>query len=191
MLPIVQRNHCVPGNANADVVLLIDTSDSMSGDKLGQAVAAASQFVELLHLPYDQAAVVGFNSQPAVHAGLTGDREVLLAALRSLTSGRGTQIDRALLAAASELQSRRRKARNRPIVILLSDGAHSGPSSDVVIAADRVRSAGAVIYTIGLGADVDQELLRAISGAGRYYFAPRPSDLAAIYAEIAVAIPCP
>ena len=42
------------------------------------------------------------------------------------------------------------------------------------------------MYTIGLGADVDEATLRTIAGDDeRYYFAPDSGDLARIYGEIA------
>ncbi len=191
MLPLVERNHCVPGSTHVDTVLLIDTSDSMAGTKLEQAKSAAISFLQYLDLPQDQAAVIGFDSRQVLAQGLTGDREKLAAAVRSLSPGRGTHIDRALLAAVQEFLSVRRRPRNRPVVVLLSDGAHNGYRSDVIAAAASVRSVGATIYAIGLGPDADEELLRGVSGNDNYYFAPGPSDLEAIYREIAVALPCP
>ncbi|MFN2115150.1 MAG: VWA domain-containing protein, partial [Anaerolineae bacterium] len=52
--------------------------------------------------------------------------------------------------------------------------------------------AGVTLVTIGLGSDVDDELLESIATEPRYYFkAPNAEDLVAIYREIAVVIPCP
>ena len=90
-LPVTYRNSCLPGVAHADVVLLIDTSDSMTGAKLDQAKVAAKDFVRQLELPDDQAAVIGFNSGFQLAAPLTGQTSTLLAAIDRLASGRGTE----------------------------------------------------------------------------------------------------
>jgi hypothetical protein len=49
-----------------------------------------------------------------------------------------------------------------------------------------------VIYTIGLGAEVEVEALSAIASRPEgYYPAPEAEALAGIYGQIAVALPCP
>ncbi len=190
-LPIAYRNRCIPGVAHADVVLAVDTSGSMAGAKLAKAKAAASLFAGQLDLPRDQAAVIGFNSAPHVATGLTGNLETIRAAIDGLASSPGTRIDAALRAAGSELAfSPTRNARNRGVIILLSDGAHNGPAAEVFAAAQEVAPLASAIYAIGLGSDVDANLLRTVAGPGRYYFAPDEEALADVYRTIAVRIPC-
>jgi Mg-chelatase subunit ChlD len=187
---VAYRNACLPGLAHADVVLLIDTSDSMAGEKLAQAKAAAEEFVGLLDLPNDQAAVAGFNATVQLASPLTGSRPGLVAALGRLTSARGTQIDRALRAAVNELRSARHRRDNRAVVVLLSDGYHNGDPRAVVAVADEARAAGMTVFAIGLGQEYDGGLLRAIAGPYRFYDAPDGAALAAIYRQIAGIIPC-
>ena len=68
----------------------------------------------------------------------------------------------------------------------------SGTSPEAVIAAgEALRSAGTAVYAVGLGRDVDAELLaRLASGPSRLILAPRAEDLARIYAELARDLPC-
>lgn len=187
-LPLLSS--CLPSKSHADVVLLIDTSDSMAGAKLDQARAAALAFVERLDLPRDQAAVVGFNSEARLASRLTGDRAALEAAIHGLGHSRGTQIDKALLAGLNELLGARHRPGNRPVIVLLSDGAHNGPLEDVHRAADEARGIGALLYAVGLGADADRALLERVAGPERTYFALDGEALTAIYREIAATIPC-
>ena len=189
-LPIVYRDACVPGYRHADVVLLIDTSDSMAGEKLAKAKLAAVDFVGLLQLPEDQAAVIGFDSGYHIAAPLTGSRGQLETAIARLSSGSGTQIDRALRAAVGELRSSRHLPASRPVIVLLSDGRHNGDPRDVLAAAEEARGARMVVYAIGLGADADANLLRQAAGPERYYAAPDADALAEIYRAIAGIIPC-
>jgi Mg-chelatase subunit ChlD len=189
-LPVLYKSACVPGFAHADVALLIDTSDSMTGPKLDQARAAAKDFIGRLALPQDQAAVIGFNSAYQVVSPLSGSKSGLTAAIDRLSGGHGTAIDRALRAAVNELRGSRHRAGNRQVIILLSDGRHNGDPADVRAAAAEARAGRVVIYTIGLGTDADAQLLTDIAGAGRYYPAPDAGTLTSIYRAIATVIPC-
>ena len=59
-------------------------------------------------------------------------------------------------------------------------------------AASAAQAAGVTVFTIGLGTDLDLEaLLQMASTPAYFYRAPDGEDLRAIYAAIAVAIPCP
>ena len=78
------------------------------------------------------------------------------------------------------------------MLILLTDGVQTGTPGEELRAAAEVQDAGVRVYTIGLGADVDEATLRTIAGADeRYYFAPDSGDLARIYGEIARDLMCP
>ncbi|MCE7938165.1 MAG: VWA domain-containing protein, partial [Chloroflexi bacterium CFX6] len=58
-------------------------------------------------------------------------------------------------------------------------------------AAERARAAGVTVFTIGLGADVDGDLLAGLAGdPSRYAYAPDAAALGAIYRRVAEGIPC-
>lgn len=195
-LPILYRTQCP--TQRTDVVLAIDTSSSMQdldgtgATLLAGAKHAARAFIELLALPMDQAAIVSFNEHGALAQPLTGDRPTLLARIDGLSSAQGTRIDRGLALALAELTSRRRKADNLPVVILLTDGRPQGGSEAATVAiAKQLRDAGIVVYTIGLGADVDSGFMANLAGTPeRYRFAPTPQQLSEIYRAIALSLPC-
>lgn len=187
-LPLVAK--CLSSVQHSDIVLLIDTSDSMTGPKLEQAKRAAQTFVNLLALPNDQAAVIGFNTTARVASRLSGDHDTLEDAIAGLANSPGTRIDTALAAGIGELLSGRHKPQNRSVIVLLSDGAHNGDPADVVARAGEARRMGIGVYAIGLGADADRALLERIAGAGRTFYASDGAALEAIYREVAAAIPC-
>lgn len=196
VLPILFRTQCP--QQRTDVVLAIDTSSSMQAlDATGATLLAGAQqaaraFVGLLALPADQAAVVSFNAAAAVVQPLTGDGRQIAASIDRLTSAPGTRIDRGLAAALAELGSPRRKPGNLPVVILLTDGRpQGGTEADTVAVARALRDSGAIVYTIGLGPDVDGSFLIGLAGAvDRYLHAPTPQQLAEIYRRIALSLPC-
>ena len=185
-----------------DVVLVLDGSLSMlepadlgsAQTKLDAAREAARSFLDALRLDQgDQAAIVAFNAQPALLTGLTADRSALDSALASITSAPQTCIVCGMDTGASELASTRRRPANAPVLILLTDGrSNPQPVTEAVARAAEAKAAGIRIYTIGLGADLDEAALREMaSGPSLYFQAPTAQELAGIYREIAVDIPCP
>ncbi len=195
-LPVLFRTQCP--QQRTDVVLAIDTSSSMQeldatgATLLAGAKAAAKVFVGVLALPADQAAIVSFNANAALVQPLTGDGARLVARIDGLASAPGTRIDRGLATALAELSSPRRRPDNLPVVILLTDGRpQGGTEADTAAIAQQLRDAGNLVYTIGLGPDVDGGFLIGLAGAPeRYLHAPTPQQLAEIYRRIALSLPC-
>ncbi len=64
--------------------------------------------------------------------------------------------------------------------------------SEAVARAAQTKERGIVVFTIGLGDDLDFEALaRMASRPDYYHFAPNADALEEIYRTIAVTIPCP
>jgi len=197
-LPFAIRQQCIRPERPVDVVLVLDTSVSMSepaapgapATKLDAARAAASAFVDLLRLPADQAAIVTFSDAARRLIGLSGDRAALDRAFDGLAPTPGTRIDLGLVEARRVLADGHRPGA-APVVVLLSDGFQTGDAAPVRAAATALKATGAVVFTIGLGDAVDQGLLReAASSADRTYASPAAADLAAIYARISERLAC-
>ncbi len=196
-LPVTLRQACKPGELRTDVTLVLDASNSMlqqtgGASKLDAAKNAAIAFVKQLRAG-DQAAIIAFNSQAAIVAGLSEDLGMIDAAIRDIRTSPGTRIDRALAAARTEMTGDRRRAQNNPVVVLLTDGLPSENSAAATIEQGRLlRAAGITVFAIGLGADVDAGLLTDVAGSpARYFEAPNQDDLTSIYSDIAGALPCP
>lgn len=218
-LPYVVRSPACRLDATyADVVLVLDRSTSMlraiepsALTKNDAAIRAARDFVRLLDLTpdaagrSDQVALVGFNDRAWTELPLTDDEAAADAALGRLaaTTAEGTRLDLAFGGGEAALNAPSRRAANRAVVIVLTDGLPNrvpfGPGSaypgsrrqeDAVLqAADAAKARGVRLYTIGLGgpADVNLSLLEACaSDPSMFHHAPRPEDLAAIYGRIAV-----
>jgi Mg-chelatase subunit ChlD len=193
-LPLTLREHCSPEYVRSDIALVIDTSSSMTGQKIEDARNGALSFVDLIDLApgRSQVAVVRFDREAEVVRELTNARALIEAAVRNLQVRSGTHIDKGLRTALAELQSLRHSDRNAPVLMLLTDGVQTGTPGEELRAAAEVRAAGVRVYTIGLGADVDDATLRSIAGdRERYFFAPDSGDLANIYGEIARDLMCP
>jgi hypothetical protein len=199
-LPLVLWEKCVPGMQRIDVALLIDTSSSMADltsggrPKIDAARAAATTFVDQLNLGAgDQASIVWFSDQAAVEQQLTSSRMLLASALGGLSLHRSTRIDLGIGAAREELTGVRHRDVNTPVMIVLTDGrANPVPAEVAVEQARLAKESGIVVFSIGIGNDLDDDALRAIASRPEYFYrAPDAELLAEIYHAIAVTIPCP
>jgi uncharacterized protein YegL len=182
-LPLALRERCDTEHKRADIALVIDTSSSMTGQKIVDARQAALLFVSMIDLApgRSQVAVVRYDREAEVVRELTTGRTAIEAAIRSLHVRSGTHIDKGLRAALAELQSLRHVEQNLPVIVLLTDGLQTGTPGEDLKAAAEVRDAGARLYAIGLGADVDEASLRTMAGDDeRYCYAPDSADLASI-----------
>ncbi|NUQ48834.1 MAG: VWA domain-containing protein, partial [Phycisphaerae bacterium] len=163
------------------MVVVIDRSGSMAGEKLDQAKAAAAAAVQLL-ATHDRVGVIAFDgsSEWVVPLGPCGDRRRILAALSTIGAGGGTVMYPALEAALAALQGVDTNIRH---VVVLTDG-QSAPG-DFEALARQYAEAGVTASTIAVGSDADQALLgriAAISG-GRMYVTASARPLPQIFAR--------
>jgi len=190
-LPAVHRGYCKPGRP-FDVALVLDTSSSMWGVNLNRTREAAREFLVYLEMPPSRAAVLAFHDRAVVVQSLTGDRAVAQAALDRLPQGEGTRIDLALAEATRLLTAGDRDPTRQPVVVLITDGQLDGGTEQAALdAGAAARLAGVAVYAIAFGADADPRLLERIAGSpDRFFNAPGPDDLLAIYVGIAGDLPC-
>ncbi|MEO8082305.1 MAG: VWA domain-containing protein [Ardenticatenales bacterium] len=198
-LPIAVRDGCLVARRPLDLALVVDASSSMRepsasgrGTKMDAARDAATALAARLDGATDRAAIIRFHHDAATLAPLTADRARLTAALAAITTDEGTRIDLGLDEARDALAGRRADA--VAVVVLLTDGLQANPPGNaaVIAAAQRLAAdADALIYTIGLGADIDAPLLRTVAGdADRFFPSPDDTELTAIFTAILDRLPC-
>ncbi|MBS7655207.1 VWA domain-containing protein [Candidatus Bathyarchaeota archaeon] len=174
-----------------DVVLILDRSGSMSGKKIVDAQEAAIAFLNFLD-EKDRAALVSYSHTISI-GDLTymssSNKEKLKNEIKSTKADGRTDIYNAMVAAIQILLRNPRE--EAPLVsILLTDGLHNWPTlrpdSDFIALAEEAKNHDIIIYTIGLGKDVNESLLKKIASitGGKYYFAASSSELKGIYEEI-------
>ncbi|XXX78726.1 VWA domain-containing protein [Sorangium sp. So ce134] len=164
--PVEQARERAP----LSIVIVLDTSGSMAGEKLEQAKRSAVQLLRDLR-DDDEIAFVRYSSdsellQPLARAGRV--RADLIARVQALESSGGTNIAPALaqgvLALADAGKGRVRR------VILASDGLDGTRARSEEVARE---SAGRGITTssLGIGLDFDEAYMGAVAQAGRGNFA--------------------
>jgi Mg-chelatase subunit ChlD len=181
---------CPAREQKADVVLVIDRSSSMrQDDKLADAKAAATAFVDEMDTALVQVGIVAFDDEVDDVLDLSTDKNALRQAIASITLDRGTNLVDSLEAGRRMVTGPSARSDATPVIVFMTDGNHSSFSPrisalDAVIAA--VRAAEIDTYAIGLGDDADDAVLRRIvSAPSNYYGDINGGQLADIYLQIA------
>lgn len=163
------------------MVLVIDKSGSMGGQKIELAKDAARAAVELLGVN-DKLGVLAFDGNFYWVSELqsAANRTRISDDISRIEASGGTSMAPAMEEAYQALSGIAAKLKH---VIILTDGI-SSPGDFVGIAAN-MQSARMTVTTVGVGTGCDQNLLEEIArvGQGRYYFTNDPSSVPQIFAK--------
>ena len=172
------------GARQLGVVLVIDTSRSMTGRPIRDAMAAARAFAGHRN-KQQQLGVVTFNGKPSVLLPLTSDPAAIDRALGATPAlGRNTHIFDAVGTAVGMLKARHISGGS---VIVLSDGSDTGSMLGSAAAIAQANAAGARVYAVGLrsGAFDASALKQLAAGShGLYSQADSSAALSRIYDQL-------
>jgi len=153
-----------------DIVFVLDTSGSMSGEKIDKAKAALKFGVESLS-PRDRFNIISFSGEEhlmkasLIDAGPAG-KQIGLRFIENLRAEGGTNINDSLVAAFKQFQSGDRPA----MVVFLTDGLPTvGPTdiSQIVKNAADANRAKVRLFSFGVGYDVNTNLLDKLAAENR------------------------
>src|SRR6266480_5576475 len=196
-----------------DVILAIDSSGSMVwNDPSSLRISSAQEYMRNL-IPPDRVASIDFDDNAAfTRANIGGPAHLLnyppngemmyvspQADLTTIDSSGSTNFGVAIKIANDEFVAHGDPTHAKNL-ILLTDGqntacvpsppcsSNSGGASDALAISESKRAAtlGITIYTIGLGADIDEPLMKTIAAntGGTYYHAVTANDIRWVYYEI-------
>ena len=173
-----------PDSGTSGVILLIDTSNSMKGQPIVEAMNASRAFLRnrTKELPV---AIVAFNPEQNELSGFTTDGAQLSEAVAQTPPlGEGTEIYDTLIQAADMAKG---QGLERATVVLLSDGTDIGSESGRADAIAALDEANVRVLSVGLSSpQYDPETLRALARrtGGGYVETATPAELAPIFAQI-------
>jgi Ca-activated chloride channel homolog len=155
--------------------LVMDVSGSMGDNgKIDSARTAATAFLDTLG-PRDSAAVISFSNEVKVVQGYTSDRAALKSAIASLQPGGDTSLYDAINQTA-QLQGA--LPQRRKVLLVLSDGADTRSKTPVDATIAATQQAGVVVFAIGLGEDVNRDILDQLAGlTGQAIYVSDPAQL--------------
>ena len=196
-----------------DLLLAVDVSGSMEQEDMRIGGSTVNRLVDVKSVvgefvaqrQGDRLGLILFGERAYLQTPLTFDTETLQTLLIEAQIGfagrRGTAVGDAIGLAIKRLQER---PENHRVVILLTDGASNSGELDPLQAAQLAKTANVKIYTIGIGADIQEtfglfgsrminpsadlnedELIGIAEATGGKYFRARdPQELSAIYSEL-------
>lgn len=176
----------VPKLTPLTVVVALDTSGSMK-KRLDDAKAAAKSFIGML-APGDQVHVIGF----AREVKMLSDRSGGAANARTAIDATAARGDTALYDALYTSVYVLNKIPGRKAIVLLSDGADDDGTGkplskhSVADALELARTVNVPIFTIGLGSELEKEVLNKVADdtGGLCLIAPQPAQLKALFDKI-------
>jgi Ca-activated chloride channel family protein len=158
-----------------NVILLLDTSLSMYGEKLAKAVEATDYFLHSLSTR-DQFDLILFNEEaaalsPAPLPASPENVERALAFIKNSSLGGGTDLRKALTTATALAAAF--PAGERSIVLISDVNPTLGARNlkQIVSALDKQSGVAPRIFAFGLGSDANGALLEALTEQGHGYFA--------------------
>jgi VWFA-related protein len=180
-----------------NVVMVLDTSGSVLGERLAALKTGARSVIEMLR-PNDRAAILTFSSRLDMPAALTGDRAALLRAVTELTAAGGT----ALRDGAYAGLVLRGADNTRTLMLLFSDGIDSSSILSESHLMAIARRSNAIVYAIGVQethrprrrgqvfqqvtAVTDDRFLAALASetGGRFFHAEQHRDIERTFARV-------
>jgi len=182
LLPVRMESERRRDQPSLALSLVIDRSGSMQGTPLVLAQSAALATARALG-PDDVLEVIIFDTQPerVVRMQSARNRVRIENELRRIRPGGGTAIFPALDAAHQDLTLTRAITRH---VILLTDGqGQPDEAPRLRVLTEAMAADGITVSTVGLGTNLDRELLESIAhrGRGRSYFTADASSLPQIF----------
>jgi Ca-activated chloride channel homolog len=127
--------------------IVLDTSNSMDGEKMSAARDALQRFFGDLLDPADEVFLYRFSSNPQLVEGWTTDRERLLSRLARIAPNGGTAMYDAVAEAVPLAKTGRHR---KKALLIISDGNDTNSGASVAEVKRQIRESEVMVYAIGI-----------------------------------------
>ena len=173
-----------------DIVLVLDTSGSMSGTPMEETKKAATNFVNTILEEDASIGIVTYEDSSERLSDFSVDKNHLTGIVAGISSGGGTNIESGLAEAKSMLDSSNAK---KKIIVLMSDGEpnEGKEGEDLIAYADEIKSSDILIYTLGFFENMGgskssaQYLMEHLASDGCHYEVASADDLVFFFEDMA------
>jgi Ca-activated chloride channel family protein len=174
-----------------NLVMLLDVSGSMEGDKIANLRQAAAQFVDQMGQD-DYITLITFSDSVVIfaeHVQVSQWRNQVTSTIESLQASGNTALYDAIDVAAAVID-RSTSSETANAIILLTDGLDTASIhtsfNDALL--DRVGAHNTTVFTIAYGSDADENLLyRLAIAANGNFFRGTEANIISIYDEMSAA----
>ena len=176
----LRASECTPRDRSpVDLVLVIDKSGSMKGEKMKLTKETAELVAKELGAT-DRLSIITYDSDVTCSMPLSkmdsSGKRLAREAIASIHPGSATNLSGGLMRGLEELNDVTDPAETTSVLLMTDGLANRGitDTSSLVSCVESIlaaRSAPCTVFTFGYGADHDAEMLRSISdgGGGQYY----------------------
>jgi len=164
---------------SVSIIVILDKSGSMAGDKIKYAKEATKAPVALLKdTDHFGLLTFNFNSTWVLHPQPLTDREAIIKAIDEIGVGGETNLYPAMKEAFTELQKETDQIKH---VIILSDGRTL--TDDFPGLTKQMADARITVSTVSVGQEADRELMAKIAslGGGKTFYAEDPAGVPQIF----------
>ena len=173
-----------------DIVLVLDTSGSMSGTPIEETKKAATKFVNTILEEDASIGIVTYEDSANQLSDFSIDKGHLTGKVENISDGGGTNIESGLAEAKSMLDSSNAK---KKIIVLMSDGEpnEGKEGEDLIAYADDIKSDDILIYTLGFFENMSgskssaQYLMEQLASDGCHYEVASADDLVFFFEDMA------
>lgn len=188
--PISENITTPQTSSERDIVLVLDTSGSMSGTPIEETRKASEEFVSTILKEDASIGVVTYEQSATRLSDFSQEETWLTETVTNIDSGGGTNIESGLSEAYSMLSNSDAK---KKIIVLMSDGEpNEGKQGDDLIEyANQIKDQGVLIYTLGFFENMDGEkgsaqyLMEKMASDGCHYEVASADDLVFFFGDVA------
>jgi Ca-activated chloride channel family protein len=144
---LVEITHFSAERVPVSLGIVLDTSGSMQGDKIENALAAIERFLDRLLNPDDEVFLYGFSSGVDLIQDWTSNRQAVSTSLRRVRAAGGTAMYDAVVEAVPMAQGGRNQ---KKAVVVISDGNDTNSRVDVRDVRQVVRESEVLVYAVGI-----------------------------------------
>ena len=173
-----------------NIVLVLDTSGSMSGDPMMQTRKAAKNFASTILKEDASIGVVTYSEDAEKISDFSSDETHLTHTVEDIGSDGGTNMEAGLAEAKAMLDNSNAK---KKIIVLMSDGEpNEGKQGEELINyAEQIKNDGILVYTLGFFESMEgsksaaQYLMEKIASDGCHYEVANADDLVFFFGDVA------
>lgn len=186
-IPVTTPTHIT--SSERDIVLVLDTSGSMSGTPLDETKKAATSFVDTILEEDASIGIVSYDNVAEMKSDFSNSENYLDSVISELRADGSTNMEAGLRTADQMLSQSSAK---KKIIVLMSDGEpNEGLTDDALVSyADELKEKGTYIYTLGFFESVNektvpQTLMEKIASDGCHYEVSDADSLVFFFGDIA------
>jgi VWFA-related protein len=129
--------------------IVLDSSDSMEGEKMHAARTALNRLLFDLLEPQDEVFLYRFDERPVLVQGWTTDRRLVSRALERINPNGATAMYDAVAEAIPLVESGRHRKKS---LLVISDGNDTASMTRLAVVQRQIRESEALVYAIGIDA---------------------------------------